>query len=142
MSTHKIYNTPLFKKIGIQANQSLLILDAPLSIVQQLRDENLKFESQAHPDLKYDMIWLFINHIEQLECKLIDLKNQLDQNGMLWVSWYKKSSRLPTELNEDIIRATALAMDLVDIKVASVDQAWSALKLVIPRSKRRPTGPA
>jgi len=60
----------------------------------------------------------------------------LNPPGIIWVSWYKKSSRLISELNEDIIRDTALALDLVDIKVASVDPSWSALKLVIPLNKR------
>ncbi|MBK7370939.1 MAG: hypothetical protein IPJ09_05785 [Saprospiraceae bacterium] len=55
---------------------------------------------------------------------------------MIWVSWHKKASKKPTEINEDMIRATALALDLVDVKVASVDDTWSALKMVIPIKSR------
>ncbi len=57
-------------------------------------------------------------------------------NGMIWVSWHKKASKKPTDINEDMIRATALALDLVEVKVASVDDTWSALKMVIPIKSR------
>jgi hypothetical protein len=50
--------------------------------------------------------------------------------GMLWVSWPKKSARVPTDLTEDVVRAIALAGGLVDVKVCAVDDTWSGLKLV------------
>lgn len=56
---------------------------------------------------------------------------------MIWVSWPKKSSRVPSEITEDDIRAVALPLGLVDVKVCAVDKTWSGLKLVIRREKRR-----
>ena len=55
---------------------------------------------------------------------------------IIWISWYKKSSGITTDLTEDVIRAFALKNDLVDIKVCAVNETWSALKLVVPLSKR------
>ena len=55
---------------------------------------------------------------------------------MIWVSWHKKSSRLPTEITEDTIRDTALAIGLVDVKVCAVNDVWSGLKLVIRKELR------
>jgi len=136
MSVHKVYNTPLLKKIGIKTDQSILVLEAPDSILQLLDSENLNYEWTVQPFKKYDLIWLFTNTLEVMESSLKNLRDQIVPNGMIWVSWYKKSSKLPSELNEDYIRATAFALDLVDIKVASVDQHWTALKLVVPVDKR------
>ena len=58
---------------------------------------------------------------------------------MIWVSWPKKASKVPTDVTEDIIRNLALSIGLVDVKVCAVDKVWSGLKLVIP-VKDRPGG--
>jgi hypothetical protein len=55
---------------------------------------------------------------------------------MIWVSWPKKASKVPTDVTEDIVRGAALALDLVDVKVAAVDATWSGLKLVIRKDRR------
>ena len=57
-------------------------------------------------------------------------------NAAIWVSWPKKSSKVPTDLTEDVIREIALPMGLVDIKVCAVDEVWSGLKLVIRKELR------
>ena len=55
---------------------------------------------------------------------------------MIWVSWPKKASKVPTDVTEDVIRAEALKLDLVDVKVAAIDEIWSGLKLVIRKDRR------
>jgi hypothetical protein len=60
----------------------------------------------------------------------------LDPAGMIWVSWPKKSAKLDTDITEDVIRAVALPMGLVDVKVCAVDETWSGLKLVIRNENR------
>lgn len=60
----------------------------------------------------------------------------MKQNGMIWISWPKKSSKVETDIDENIIRNFALQNGLVDIKVCSVNNTWSALKLVIPVKDR------
>ena len=56
---------------------------------------------------------------------------------MIWVSWPKKSSKVPTDITEDTIREVALPLGLVDIKVCAVDDVWSGLKLVIRKENRK-----
>ena len=55
---------------------------------------------------------------------------------VIWVSWYKKSAGIPTDVTEDTIRNYALKNDLVDIKVCAVSEVWSGLKLVVQKAKR------
>ena len=66
----------------------------------------------------------------------MDRKNAIVENGMIWISWPKKSAKIPTDVTEDVIREVCLPMDLVDIKVCAVDDTWSALKLVIRKELR------
>jgi hypothetical protein len=71
-----------------------------------------------------------------MEEKLKLLRKLIDQAGMIWVSWPKKASKVPTDITEDAIRDVALPMQLVDVKVCAVDETWSGLKLVIRRQNR------
>jgi hypothetical protein len=57
-------------------------------------------------------------------------------DGALWVSWYKKAAKIPTDVTEDLIRACALKTDLVDVKVCAVSEEWSGLKLVVRKERR------
>ncbi len=82
------------------------------------------------------MIHLFHKEVGTLEPLLITFRKQIKSNGMIWVSWPKKSSRMAGDLNEDQIRELALDNGLVDVKVCSVDADWSGLKLVIPLKLR------
>jgi len=66
-----------------------------------------------------------------LENELPRLRGQIVQNGMIWVSWPKKASKVATDMTEAVVRELALAHGLVDVKVAAVDAVWSGLKLVI-----------
>ena len=59
------------------------------------------------------------------------------QDGMIWVSWPKKASKVPTDITEDVIRSVALPLGLVDVKVCAVDDTWSGLKLVIRKELRQ-----
>ncbi len=136
MAEHKIYNTPLFRKIGIEEGMQIALIGAPSWIIDELRSLNYSPDINKLISHEYRLIWLFENTCLGMESKMKNAQKHILKNGMIWVSWYKKASKKSTELNEDIIRSTALALDLVDVKVASVNEDWSALKLVIPVAKR------
>ena len=60
----------------------------------------------------------------------------MKDDGMIWVSWPKKSSGVVTDLDENNIRDFGLKSGLVDVKVCAVDEVWSGLKFVIPVKSR------
>ncbi|MEP7320649.1 MAG: DUF3052 family protein [Saprospiraceae bacterium] len=136
MSGHKEYDTPLLKKIGIKKDQKILLVNAPSFILDTLKNDSILFDLDSKSSKDYQVIWIFVNTIQSMELRLTTLKDKIISNGMIWVSWFKKSSGMKSELNENMIRDSALALGLVDVKVASIDQDWSALKLVIPLNKR------
>jgi hypothetical protein len=68
------------------------------------------------------------------------LPAKLDEAGMVWVSWPKKSAKVPTDITEDTIREVALPLGFVDVKVCAVDEKWSGLKLMIRRENRKKSG--
>ena len=58
------------------------------------------------------------------------LKRAIKKDGMLWISWYKRAAKMPTDIKEDVVRELALQAGLVDVKVAAIDAQWSGRKLV------------
>ena len=83
-----------------------------------------------------NLLHLFVSKRRDLERELASGMKQIERDGMIWVSWPKKSSGVPSEVTEDTIREVALPMGLVDVKVCAVDATWSGLKLVIRKELR------
>ena len=72
-----------------------------------------------------DLIHMFSSNKLELATVLKSTMELMKPNAAIWVSWPKKSSKVPTDITEDIIREIALPMGLVDIKVCAVDATWS-----------------
>ena len=83
-------------------------------------------------------IHLFVKNNKGFETEMKKLKPICKKNPAItiWISWYKKTSKIPTDITEDTIRNYALRNGLVDVKVCAVSDIWSGLKLVIPLVKR------
>lgn len=129
--------TPLAKKLGIKAGMTIVAVDAPNNYLELLEPlpngVDLNFERSAS---HVDVIHVFTNTRDGLFHAVAQARSQIEQNGSIWVSWYKKAAKLPTEITEDTIREAALPLGLVDVKVCAVDEKWSALKLVIRKENR------
>ncbi|HEV3242556.1 MAG TPA: DUF3052 domain-containing protein [Methyloceanibacter sp.] len=84
----------------------------------------------------FDAIHAFTTRRAEMAANLVKLQRALKPDGMLWVSWPKKAAKVPTDVTEDAVRGEALALDLVDVKVAAINAVWSGLKLVIRKDRR------
>ena len=135
MKTSGYSGTPLAKKLGIKDNFSIMIVNAPDYYFDLFTDLPKNLITTAKSNI--DFIHYFTSKQATLTKDILSLKKQLAQDGMIWVSWYKKSAKMPTDVTEDIVRNLALKNGLVDIKVCAVDELWSGLKLVIPIKDRK-----
>lgn len=128
--------TPLAKKLGIKENFRIHLINAPDYYLRLFTDlpANLYFENDK--DSEIDLIHFFTKSQNEYKLLLPQLKSRIKSNGSIWISWPKKSSKVPTDITEDIIRGFALQTGLVDIKVCAVDETWAGLKLVIPVKDR------
>lgn len=126
--------TPLAKKLGIKAGFNISLINAPEDYFELFTDlpGDLLFNESAEKDF----IHFFVKSKAEYLTKLPLLKWQLKANGALWVSWPKKSSKIITDVMEDIIRHYAIQTGIIDIKVCAIDEIWSGLKLVIPVKNR------
>src|SRR4249919_3428551 len=108
----------------------------PESVREEIAAEGLVLDHLNKPRAPINAAHIFVTKCADLEAELTKLLPLLDPSGMIWISWPKKASKVSTDITEDVIRAVALPMHLVDVKVCSVDGIWSGLKLVIRKGHR------
>jgi hypothetical protein len=128
--------TPLIKKLGIKPGHKLLLINKPdnyfdllaVDVSRQLCEKN------KTPDF----IHLFVKNNKEFENEMKRLSPIIKKNPniIIWISWYKKSAGIITDVTEDVIRNYALKNNLVDVKVCAVSEIWSGLKLIVPLKLR------
>jgi hypothetical protein len=130
------------QKLGLKPGFRIFVDGAPRPYDRIIGDlpENVGIAARLKPPL--DMVHVFATDPAALRKKLPACREAIAPDGMVWVSWPKKSSGVAASLSENQVRDTALALGLVDIKVCAVDETWSGLKLVIPVAQRKAKAPA
>ncbi len=128
---------PLAAKLGIKEGARIVVLDAPHDYFKKLGKLPRNAWVVAKLDTSLDLIHCFVKERQSLKKSFPALKRALSPNGSLWISWPKGSSRLETDLNENVIRNIGLKNGLVDVKVCAVDDTWSGLKFVYRLKDRK-----
>ena len=126
--------TPLLKKLGIKQKMKVQLMGEPKNYYELL-EENISSQLCKKNETP-DLIHLFVKTTKEFEAGMKKIKSNMKPTTTIWVSWYKKSAGIPTDVTEDVIRNYALKNDLVDVKVCAVSDIWSGLKLVVPLAKR------
>lgn len=128
--------TPLQKKLGVKSGMNWLVIDAPREYRTWLGELPIGSRIVSRAVVPYQAVHVFATELNTLDRVLKRLRQDLDPAGFIWVSWPKKASKVPTDITEDVVREVALPLDFVDIKVCAVTDVWSALKLVIRKTRR------
>ena len=128
--------TPLAKKLGIKESSRVLVKDAPAAYKRLLAPLPAGVRFATHADPHVDVAHIFVTRQEILVDSLQALRKHLRPDTALWVSWPKQASKVATTVSEDSIRAAALPLGFVDVKVCAVNEVWSGLKLVVRKSLR------
>ena len=137
MATAGYSGTPLLKKLGINPGLKVRLINQPGNYFELLEVDIS--DQVCNKKVVPDLVHLFVLSNKQFESEIKNLKKDLEQNPnlVIWVSWYKKSAGIATDVTEDVIRNYALKNNLVDVKVCAVSEQLSGLKLVVPLAKRK-----
>jgi hypothetical protein len=129
--------TPLAQKLGIKPAMTITVINEPANYRQLLGEgaDGVEFSDRTRTDSSF--VHLFTTRRSELEKQLSQLRKKIPDTATIWVSWPKKSARAPTDVTEDVIRAVALPLGFVDVKVCAIDETWSGLKLMIRREQRK-----
>jgi len=135
--------TPLWRKLGYSAGAHWLVDGAPkgyASLLALPAGVEVAWLDRARPGMGH--VHVFATGRSTLAAKLRAHRAKIAPDGVIWVSWPKKSSGVATDVTEDVVRELALPIGLVDIKVCAVDDVWSGLKLMVRKELRRPCRPS
>lgn len=120
--------TPLINKLGIKPGMKIFLADAPSAYFDWLganiSDQVVKSGKTA------DIVHIFAKSRKELEKQFHAIIKDIHPDGVIWVSWYKQSAGIPTDITEDAIREVVLPAGWVDVKVCAVNEEWSGLKIV------------
>ena len=128
--------TPLAKKLGHKEGFRCYSTEAEQEYRSRF-DLLPEVTFLSKPQAPLDLVHLFVTDAKGLETQLRRFRPLIEPAGMIWVSWPKKASKVPTDITENTIRELAFPLGLVDVKVCAVDSIWSGLKLVIRVALRK-----
>lgn len=122
--------TPLLKKLGIKENFAVGVVNPPANLPQLLGElpSNASFDSGMKKGM--DVILIFATEQRVLKRVFRGAKEKIVTNGMIWVAWPKKSSKMKTDLTFAVVQQLGLDEGLVDMKICAIDDVWSGLKFV------------
>lgn len=120
----------LAEKLGLEEGSTVVILNPPSSYEKLLGKLPANITREKALTKNLDFIQFFSTKQIDLQKNFPHLKQALSPTGSLWISWPKGSSKITTDLNENIIRDIGLENSLVDVKVIAVDENWSGLKFI------------
>jgi hypothetical protein len=122
--------TPLERKLGVRPEHVVLLDGAPDGF-------DLDAATTRRLGRSLDLSLTFHTRRRTLERRLPQLIERTEQAGMIWVCWPKKAAKVPTDLDENVVREVGLAAGVVDVKVCAIDEVWSGLKFVRRLADRR-----
>jgi len=121
-------SSPPIKKLGITQTTTIYLVNAPKDYFALLGSD---LTHQFSTDIKTAAFFhVFAEKRADLERYFADIIAVAKPDAVIWISWYKKSSKMATNVNEDVIREIVLPTGWVDVKVCAVSDIWSGLKIV------------
>ncbi len=142
LATSGYSGTPLAAKLGFRDGMRVAFVGLPAELDGLTESaafagvDRVQRWSDVGGSRTYDAIHAFTGKRAEIEDGLALLQDATKRDGMIWVSWPKKAAKVPSDVTEDVVRAEALKLDLVDVKVCAVNEIWSGLKLVIRKDRR------
>jgi len=133
MSVTGYSGTPLIQKLGIKKEMRVRLINPPDHYFELLGAD---ISQQLTQSGEADWVHMFVTSKNDLIHYFASSIAVLSPNAIIWISWYKKSAKIPTDITEDAIRELVLPTGWVDVKVCAVDELWSGLKIVKRRLNR------
>jgi Protein of unknown function (DUF3052) len=119
--------TPQARKLGLKPGQRFALDEAPAAWHLQEPPDGLH---GPDPDGSADVIIAFFRTAAELPDRLPALAQRIFPAGAIWAAWPRRAAGHTSDITDNIVREHALDLGLVDVKVAAIDEDWSALRLV------------
>jgi hypothetical protein len=126
---------PLYKKLGLKDGQKVILVNIPVNYFDLLVE--VPDVEEAELDDLADFVHVFESSLSALEISFAEAFQRLAPKGMIWVSWPKKTSKVPTDLDYHVAKSVAAKHGMFDVKVSAIDEIWTACKYIVPLKNRK-----
>jgi hypothetical protein len=126
---------PLYKKLGLKDGQKVILTNIPENYFDLL--EEVPEVEEAEGIEQADFVHIFESSLSALEKSFAEVFQRLAQKGMIWVSWPKKTAKVPTDLDYHSAKSVAVKHGMVDVKISAIDDTWTACKYIVPLKNRK-----
>ena len=126
---------PLYKKLGLKDGQKVILVNIPQNYFDLL--EEVPDVEEAEGNELADFVHIFESSLSALEKSFAEAFQRITPKGMIWVSWPKKTSNVPTDLDYYVAKSVAVKHDMVDVKISAIDETWTACKYIVPLKNRK-----
>ena len=123
--------TPLVTKLGIKEGFRYALMNAPAGFARELEPLPANTTSVTRMTKDLDVVLYFCKSEKRLQKDFSVLARCIKPNGMIWIAWPKKSSKVETDLAFENVQRIGLATGLVDVKICAINDVWSGLKFVV-----------
>ncbi len=131
--------TPQARKLGLKPGQRLSLDGSPAGWSLSDPPPGLVYVAAPEPA---DVIVSFFTAAVELPRRLPVLVERIRPAGALWVAWPRRAAGHESDITDGVVRSHALALGVVDVKVAAIDEDWSGLRLVWRLANRASSRPA
>ena len=125
---------PLYKKLGLKDGQKVILVNIPENYFDLLIE--VPDVEEAEQEQLADFVHLFESRLSDLEKLFKTNISRLKPDGMIWISWPKKTSNISTDVDYHSAKLVATQNGYVDVKLSAIDETWTACKYMLPKKGR------
>lgn len=119
------------QKLMLKEGRSVLLVNPPAGYEAQLGELPPQVTMMSQPAEPVDIIQVFVANRAELESQLPQLKPLVKPKGIIWVTYYKGTSKTKTDIHRDTIAAYARSLGMEAVAMIAIDADWSALRLKV-----------
>lgn len=121
---------PVWQKLGIRPETRIRLVSAPANYPNLI---DCSFPLNVVKSGEADLTHYFACSKEDLKQTFTQLTKNTAEAGCIWISWYKKSAGISTDITEDRIRDIVLSNGWVDVKNCAVSEGllWRVISGVV-----------
>ncbi|MDX6297110.1 MAG: hypothetical protein QOI51_967 [Nocardioidaceae bacterium] len=125
--------TPQARKLGLKPGQRVCLDNAPPGWHLTDPPDGLEYVEAPEPA---DVVVSFFASRQELARRLPGLVDRIYPAGALWLAWPRRAAGHVSDLTDNVVREHALALGVVDVKIAAIDDDWSGQRVVWRVSSR------
>jgi hypothetical protein len=121
-------NETLVKKLRLQPDMKVLVLKAPSESYLEQLGLTAGTAAEGRGKGEHDFVMLFVRSMAELEEHAPAAVHALKEDGLLWITYPKGSSKIKTDINRDTGWKHMLKLDMEGVAMISMDDTWSSMR--------------